>query len=140
MLHTPDDHGGHDQSRQCRCPHVGQELRATQVEVTEDDEVGQVRTGQEQRPGIGQEQAAVEERRLASAPASSRVDEHRSQEGHRGIEIQDGRHDAHHDPGAHEEDDAVVGRPGQRVAGGGKEAVIVGHHAYEKQARDEDER
>lgn len=58
---------------QGRRPHVGEELPAGEAEVTEDDQVRQVGSGQEQRPRVGE--APVDERGLALASAFGGIDE-----------------------------------------------------------------
>ena len=62
---------GHDHRHQRRDPGMGEELTAREVEVTDDDQVGQVGAGQEQRAGIGEEETSVEQRRL-TLPGSGR--------------------------------------------------------------------
>jgi hypothetical protein len=65
----------HDQGGQRRDRCVGEELATSEVEVTDDDQVGQVGAGQEQRAGIGKEETTVEQRRLTLSTASGGVDE-----------------------------------------------------------------
>ena len=134
------DHRGRHHQRGQRRAHCGQELAPGQVEVAEHDQVGQVRAGQEERTGVGQEEAPVEQRRLAAAPAAGGVDEHRGEERHRGVEVQHGRDGAHHDDGADEEECTARRRAGQPVPGAGEEAVVVGHQPDQQQPGDEDER
>ena len=69
------------------------------MKVAEDDQVRQVGAGQEQRAGVGEEQATVEQRRFTLAPAACGIDKDRGEEGHRGVEIQHSRHHAHHGDG-----------------------------------------
>ena len=88
VLDAANDGGRHEQSGQGGRPHVGEELSAAEMEVTEDDQVGEVGARQEQRPRIREEQAAVEEGGLAFASASRRIDEDRCQESDRGVEVQ----------------------------------------------------
>jgi hypothetical protein len=74
--------GGRDCGADPRQPHAGGELAAVQVQVPEDDQVGQVRAGQQQRAGVGQQQAPVQQRGLALAAAARGVHQDRRQERH----------------------------------------------------------
>ena len=58
--------------------------------MAEDDEVRQVRAGQEERAGVREQQASVEEGRLSASAAARRVDEHRGEERDGGVEVQHG--------------------------------------------------
>ena len=78
------DHGGPDGGQ----GHAREVRTARQVEVTEHDEVGEVRSGQHQGARVRQQQARVEEGGLSLASAAGRVDEHRGQERDRGVEVQ----------------------------------------------------
>ena len=108
--------------------------------VTEDDQVRQVRAGQKQRPSIGKEQTAIKKRRFAPAPAPGGVDEHRGEEGHRGVQVQHGRDDSDHDRGSDKKRRAAAGDAGELVPGSSKQAVIVDDQADEQKPGHEHER
>jgi len=140
VLADGDDPGGDHQGGQRRSPHPGQEGGAGEPDVTEHDEVGEVRAGEEQGAGVGQQQAPVEEGGFASAPTPGGVDQYRGEEGHRGVQVQHGRDHADHHRGPGEEADAARRDPPQVVAGGGKEAVVVGDQADQQQSGHQYER
>ena len=104
------------------------------------DQVGEVGTGQEERSGIGQQNAAVQQRGLALASASGRVHEHRSEERHRGVQIEDRGNGADHDHRPDEEKHAGASGAGQVMAGAGEETVVIGGQADKQEARDQHER
>ena len=140
VLDAAHDGRGDDQRSESRRPHVGKELPTVEMEVSEHDQVGQVGAGQEQRPGVGEEEAAVEQRGFALTPASRRIDQDRGEEGHRGVEVQHGRH--HRPPWRrpHEQDHAARRRTGQPVAHSGEQAVVIGDQTDQQQPGNEDER
>ena len=129
------DHGrGHDQAGQRCGPGVGEELASVEVEVTDDDQVGQVGAGQEQRPGVGEKETPVKQWCLALAPAAGGVDQDGGEEGHRSVEVQRRGHRSHHGYRPDEEDHTVRRGAGQTVAGGRKQAVGVCDQADEQQS------
>ena len=140
VLVTANDSRCHHQPCEGRRPHVGEELHAVEMKVAEDDQVGQVGARQEQRPSIGEEQAAVEQRCFAFATAPRRIDEDRGEESHRSVEIQHRRHHAHHGDGTHEEEHTARSGAGQTVARRGEQAIFVGNQADQEQPGNEDER
>jgi len=108
--------------------------------MTEHDQVGQVRAGKHQRTGVGEEQTAVDQGRLALTSSAGGVDQDGGEEGDRGVEVQDGGdgHDENH--GAHIEDHAVASAASQSQARRREQPVFIGDEADEEQAADEDER
>ncbi len=128
--------GDDDRHQPCR-RHLAQEARSGQSEMSQHDEVGQVGAGQQQRGGVGEQQAAVEKRCLALAAAAGGVDEDRCEERHRGVEVQEARDHRHQHHGASEEDHATPRQARQQVAGGGEEPALVGHHTHQEQPRHE---
>ena len=129
------DHG----SGQRRQRHVGEEGAPGQVEMAEHDQVREIRARKEQRPGVGEEQAGVEERSLPLTAAAGGVDDDGREEGDRRVEVQQGgdRDDEHSGPRV--EQDAVGGKAGEGVAAGGEQAVPVGHETDQEQPGDEHE-
>ena len=111
------------------------------VEVPEDDEVREVRAGQEQRPGIGQQDAPVEQGGLRLAPAPGRIDQHGREEGHRSVEVQDRRHRPR-SSGPHRR--TAPRRCVRCGPAGGRQrrtdAVVVGQQTDEQEPRNQDER
>ena len=96
MVHGADDERGDRGGRQCGQRHVGEEGPPGEVQVAENDEVGEVRAGQEQRAGVGEEQAGVEEWGLfPPTAAAGGVDEDGGEERDRRIEIQQRGHRDH---------------------------------------------
>jgi hypothetical protein len=88
VLETGDDRRCHHQRDQRRSPHVSEELATAQVQMAEDDQVGEVRTREEQGAGIRKQQAAVEKWCLALATTASRIDKDRGEKRHGGVEVQ----------------------------------------------------
>jgi hypothetical protein len=95
------------------------------MQVSEDDEVGEVRPGQEQGPRVRQQERSIEERRLALAAAPSRVDEHRRQKGDGGIQVEQRRHEADDRDRAHEDYGAGPRRLRQLVPDESEQSVVV---------------
>ena len=140
VLGHGEDRCGHDQRGQRGQPGVGEELAAREVEVTDDDQVGQVGAGQEQRAGIGEEETSVEQRRLTLSAAPGGVDENGREERHRGIEVQHGCHRTHDGDGPDEEKDTVRRHAGQTVARCREQSIFVGDEANQQQPDNENER
>ena len=139
MVRDADNEGGDTGGGQGRQRHVGEEGSAREVQVTEDDEVGQVRSGQQQRPRVGEQQAGVEQRSFTLATTSGRVDEHGREERDRRIEVQERGHtdDEHHGPEVEQE--PVGGQAGKGVTAGREQPVPVGDEADQQEPRDKDE-
>jgi hypothetical protein len=93
--HDGRHHHGCDPGRQ----HLRGERAPAGVGIGEDQKVGEVRTGKQQRRRVRHEDGAVEKRRLVDPPVASGVEKDRRQEHHRGVEVQDdgdGGHQRHH--------------------------------------------
>jgi hypothetical protein len=140
VLHGADDDRSDQDGGDPRGPHVGQKFSARQVEMAEHDQVGEVGARQEQGPGVGQQNAPVKERRLPFASTSGRVNEDRSQEGHRGVQVEDGGDGDDHDHCPDEEHHAGASGASQMMAGAGEQAVLVGNQADQQQSRYQHER
>ncbi len=130
----------HRSSREAGWGHVGQELAPGEMEVAEDDEVGEVRTGQQERTRIGEQQAQVQEGDLEVVAAAGGVDQHGSQERHSGVEVEHRRdgHDEHRRADI-EHGAAPPGHAGEGPAGPHEETVLVGHHPDQEQTGDQHE-
>ena len=61
--------------------------------VSEHEQVGQVRAGQQERGGVGHEDRAVEERSLVKLAPARGVHQHRRQEHDRGVQVEHRGHD-----------------------------------------------
>ena len=108
--------------------------------MTEDDQVGEVGSGQKQRSRrwtAGGSRTTAASRPL---PAPRRVHEYRGEQRHRGVQVQQGGDHADHHRRAGEEHHAARRDPGQPLTGAGEKAVLVSYHTDEQQARDQDER
>ena len=139
MFGTANDQGGHQRRCDRRWGHVPEELSSREVEMAEDDQVGQIRAGQQQRSGIGQEEAPVEKRCLPFPALAGGVDQDGREERHRGVEIQHRRHadDQHHRTDV--EDQPIRRQAGEHLSGGGEQSVLVGDETHQEKARHEDE-
>ena len=94
-----------------------EELPAAEMQMTQHDQVGQVGAGQQQRTGVGEEQASIQQRRLTLVSTPGRVHQHRSEKRDRSVEIQHGRHCTDHHGGADEEHPATPCRTGEPMTG-----------------------
>jgi hypothetical protein len=86
-----EDRDHHDYRDDGGCPragHVRRERGAGRVGLLQHDEVGEIGTGQEQRPGIGHAHHQVEERFGIPVLAPRRRQHHRREEGDRGVEVE----------------------------------------------------
>jgi hypothetical protein len=81
-LDATNRNGGHDKRHQRGGPHVAEELPTGEMEMAQDDQVGQVGTAEEQGSGIRKKETALQERSLTLAAAPCRVDENRRQKRH----------------------------------------------------------
>ncbi len=140
VMPDTDDDGG-DASRGERGQrHVHQERPAREVEMPEHDQIGQVGSGQHERPRVGEQEAGVHEWRPSLAPAARRVHQHGREEDDRSVEIEHRRDRDDEDRRPCVEGDAIRRQPRQGVADCREETVLLGHESDEDQAGDEDER
>ncbi len=135
-----DDGGCHGKRRQPRQPHPGQKPGPAEVQVAEHDEVGQVRSGQQQRSSVGQQQASVQQRGLSGAPAARCIHQDGRQERDRGVQVQRGAYQADQHGCAGEQDAGAGRHPGGLVAGGREQAVPVGDQPDQQQPGNQNER
>jgi hypothetical protein len=113
---------------------------AAEPNVPENDQVREVRAREEERPRVGEQEAPVEQWRLAPTSIPGGVDEHRGEKGHRRVEVQHSGDRADHDGRAQEQGAAVRGYPGELLAGGSEKTVVFGHQADEDESADQHER
>ena len=108
-----DHHGGHQERAQPRKRHPRGEPTPGQVQVAEHDQVGEVRPGQQQAPGIRYQDADDQQRGRARASTPGGIDEHRGEEDHRGVEVQHRGHPGDEHRGTAEQDRVRSG-PGRQ--------------------------
>ncbi len=117
MSHPDDERGDDERDRPCG-RHVPGERGADEVEVPGDDDVGQVRTRKQQRAGVADEQAPVEERALPRVRASAMCTSTGVTKRGGGIEVQERRDRAdQHRRCRRTESPRPTGQPGEPAAG-----------------------
>ena len=135
-----DPDRGHHRRGDRQREHLRRERGARPAAVgVEDEQVGEVRAGQEERRGVGHEDAAEEERLDRDAAAAGGEDQHRGEEDDRGVEVEDGGDDGVEEERRGEQREGAARQRLQPRPTPGEEPVAVGDQADHQQPRDEDE-
>lgn len=110
------------------------------MDLPEDDEVREVRPGEQERAHVQEQDAPVEQEGFAFTPAPRRVHEDGCQKGDRRVQVEQGCDCGYKQYGPGVEDEPVPSHPGQEAAGGGEQAVLIRDQADQEEARDQYER
>ena len=108
--------------------------------VVEHDQVGQIRSRQEERRGVGHEHGPVEVRQLVAAASPGEVEQDRRQEEDRRVEVQDRCDDGDEAEREREGRARPRAKTCEAGAGGGEQPVTFRDHTDEQQTGDEGER